>query len=125
MKTYQRNAWYVAGFADEFAPGKLVARTLLDEKLVLFRTSEGGIAALADRCPHRFAPLSAGKVCDGGRSVECAYHGLRFGADGACVHNPRETVASRRRPLCRRAWRASATDWCGCGPATRRVPTSR
>lgn len=88
MKTYQRNAWYVAGFAEEFAPGTLVARTLLDEKLVLFRTSEGGIAALADRCPHRFAPLSAGKVCDGGRSVECAYHGLRFGADGACVLNP-------------------------------------
>lgn len=88
MKTYLRNAWYVAGFADEFAPGVLVARTLLGAPLVLFRTSEDGIAALADRCPHRFAPLSAGKVCDGGRSIECAYHGLRFGADGACVHNP-------------------------------------
>lgn len=88
MTTYLRNAWYVAGFAEEFAPGVLVARTLLGEPLVLFRTSDGDIAALADRCPHRFAPLSAGTVCDGGRSVQCAYHGLRFGADGACVHNP-------------------------------------
>jgi len=34
------------------------------------------------------APLSAGKVCDGGRSIERPYHGLRFGADGACLHNP-------------------------------------
>ena len=88
MTSCLRNTWYVAGFADEFVPGKLVARTLLGEPLVLFRTDDGSIAALADRCPHRFAPLSAGKVCDGGRSVECAYHGLRFGADGACVRNP-------------------------------------
>jgi phenylpropionate dioxygenase-like ring-hydroxylating dioxygenase large terminal subunit len=88
MTSYLRNAWYVAGFADEFKPDALVARTLLGEPLVLFRNADGGITALADRCPHRFAPLSAGKLCDGGRSIECAYHGLRFGADGSCVHNP-------------------------------------
>lgn len=88
MTNYLRNAWYIAGFADEFAPGAIVARTILGEPLVLFRTDSDGIAALADRCPHRFAPLSAGKLCDGGRTIECAYHGLRFGADGACVHNP-------------------------------------
>jgi phenylpropionate dioxygenase-like ring-hydroxylating dioxygenase large terminal subunit len=88
MTTYLRNAWYVAGLADEFTPGTLVARTLLGQAMVLFRNAEGGIAALADRCPHRFAPLSAGTLCDDGNSVQCPYHGLRFGADGACVHNP-------------------------------------
>jgi len=88
MTPWLRNAWYVAGFADEFTPGALVARTLLGEPLVLFRTDAGGVTALADRCPHRFAPLSAGRLCDGGRAIECAYHGLRFGADGACVHSP-------------------------------------
>lgn len=88
MTSFLRKAWYAAGFADEFAPGTLVGRTLLGEPMVLFRTDDGGIAALHDRCPHRFAPLSAGKVCDGGRAVECPYHGLRFGADGVCVHNP-------------------------------------
>jgi len=88
MRPYLRNTWYVAGFAEEFTPGRLVARTLLGEPLVLFRTDTGTIAALADRCPHRFAPLSAGRLCDGGRTVECPYHGLRFGADGACAHNP-------------------------------------
>jgi phenylpropionate dioxygenase-like ring-hydroxylating dioxygenase large terminal subunit len=86
--SHLRNCWYVAGFADEFEPGKPVARTLLGEPVVLFRDERGGMVALADRCPHRFAPLSAGKVCDGGRAIECAYHGLRFGPDGACVHNP-------------------------------------
>ena len=88
MTPWLRNTWYVAGFADEFTLGAIVARTLLGEPLVLFRTDAGGVAALADRCPHRFAPLSAGRLCDGGRAIECAYHGLRFGADGVCLHNP-------------------------------------
>src|ERR1035437_2598834 len=88
MSRYLCNAWYVAGFADEFTPEKLIARTLLDQPIVMFRNETGSITALADRCPHRFAPLSAGRVCDGGRSVRCGYHGLEFGADGRCTRNP-------------------------------------
>lgn len=87
MTAWLRNAWYVAGFADEFAAGRPLARTLVGEPLVFFRGEGGALAALADRCPHRFAPLSAGKVCEGG-AIECPYHGLRFGSDGRCVHNP-------------------------------------
>lgn len=85
---YLRHAWYVAGFADELAPGQMLARTLLEQPLVFFRRADGGVAALQDRCSHRFAPLSAGTLCDGGASVQCPYHGLRFDATGACVHNP-------------------------------------
>jgi vanillate O-demethylase monooxygenase subunit len=43
--------------------------------------------ALEDRCPHRFAPLSIGRLLDGNR-VQCIYHGLEIGSDGTCVHNP-------------------------------------
>ena len=85
---YYRNAWYLAAFADELQVGGMLARTLLGEPLVFFRSPDGSIASLFDRCPHRFAPLSAGKLCDGGASVECGYHGLRFDTQGACVHNP-------------------------------------
>lgn len=85
---YLKRAWYVAGFADELARGQLLARTLLDEPLVFFRRPDGAVAALQDRCPHRFAPLSAGTLCDEGASVQCPYHGLRFDGGGACVHNP-------------------------------------
>lgn len=85
---YLRNAWYVAGFADELKTGEMLARTLLDVPMVFFRRPDGMPAALLDRCPHRFAPLSAGTLCDGGAAVQCAYHGLRFDATGACVHNP-------------------------------------
>lgn len=48
------------------------------------------MAALLDRCPHRFAPLSAGTVLPGDR-LQCLYHGLAFDASGACVLNPHGT----------------------------------
>jgi phenylpropionate dioxygenase-like ring-hydroxylating dioxygenase large terminal subunit len=86
--SYLRNAWYLGAFADELKAGEMLARTLLDEPLVFFRQADGSVAALFDRCPHRFAPLSKGRLCDGGASVQCGYHGLRFGSLGNCVHNP-------------------------------------
>jgi vanillate O-demethylase monooxygenase subunit len=84
---YLRNAWYVALWAEDLKPGALQARTILEEPVVLFRGADGVAAALSDRCPHRFAPLSMGTVCEGAR-VRCPYHGLEFDASGACVRNP-------------------------------------
>ncbi len=54
--------------------------------LVVFRGAGGRAGALEDRCPHRNAPLSAGRVS--GDELECAYHGWRFDAGGACVAVP-------------------------------------
>lgn len=85
---YLRNTWYVAGYAAEIAGSRLLARRLLNEPIVFFRDSQGEVAALADRCPHRFAPLSLGQLCDGGLALQCPYHGLRFDGTGACVQNP-------------------------------------
>jgi phenylpropionate dioxygenase-like ring-hydroxylating dioxygenase large terminal subunit len=53
--------------------------------LVLFR-SQGKIHVLADRCPHRGAPLSKGSVRDG--CLVCPYHGWRFEGSGACRSIP-------------------------------------
>lgn len=88
MDNVLRNTWYVAGWADELAPGALLARRLLDEPVVLFRQPDGRPTALADRCPHRFAPLSMGRLHDDGAGVECPYHGLRFDPQGRCHFNP-------------------------------------
>ena len=85
---YLHNAWTVAAWANELPTGQMLARTLLDQPLVFFRDAAGQPQALLDRCPHRFAPLSMGRLCDGGASVQCPYHGLRFDGGGACVHNP-------------------------------------
>jgi phenylpropionate dioxygenase-like ring-hydroxylating dioxygenase large terminal subunit len=51
------------------------------KEIVLFRDNQGQPAALLDRCPHRFAPLSAGKIRPDGR-LACPYHGWHFDKDG-------------------------------------------
>lgn len=83
---FLRNAWYVAAWSRELSGHAPVQRTLLGQSVVLFRDSQGEPVALADRCPHRFAPLSGGKIR--GDAIECPYHGLRFHRTGRCVHNP-------------------------------------
>ena len=87
---YVRNAWYVAAWSDDLADGQLLARTILKEPVVLYRKSDGNVAALQDRCPHRFAPLHMGKIVNGD-CVQCPYHGLEFNSAGACVLNPHGT----------------------------------
>lgn len=84
---FLRNAWYPALWDEELAVGALKPITILSQPLVFFRKEDGAPAALLDRCSHRFAPLSMGKILPGDR-VQCPYHGLEFGASGVCVHNP-------------------------------------
>lgn len=83
---YVRNAWYMAAWAEEVPEGGFLARKLLDRPWLLMRLADGSFAMLADRCPHRFAPLSMGERV--GDTVRCAYHGLGFDSTGKCVHNP-------------------------------------
>ncbi|NEQ23449.1 MAG: aromatic ring-hydroxylating dioxygenase subunit alpha [Microcoleus sp. SIO2G3] len=64
-----------------------VAIELAGERLVLFRQPSGDIGALVDRCPHRSAALSLGRVRENG-CLECPYHGWQFDRDGACTQIP-------------------------------------
>lgn len=97
-RSFVRNAWYMAAWSDEITQGRLVARKILGEPVVMFRKADGTPAALQDRCPHRFAPLSMGRVLSGDR-VQCLYHGLELDAAGVCVHNPHgaRNIPSRAR----------------------------
>lgn len=89
---FLRNSWYVAGYGSELTEGRLLSRTLLGERIVMFRASEGEPAAIQDRCPHRFAPLSMGSV--EGDTVRCVYHGLAFNRVGKCVDNPHGPIGA-------------------------------
>jgi phenylpropionate dioxygenase-like ring-hydroxylating dioxygenase large terminal subunit len=84
---FPKNMWYVAFWSADLNDSALHPRRILGEPIVFYRTDSGAVVALEDTCPHRFAPLSLGKLVDGDR-VECAYHGLRFDRAGACVFNP-------------------------------------
>lgn len=63
-----------------------VAVELLDQPVVLWRDAQGTLQAFADRCPHRGARLSMGRVHEG--RLECPYHGWRFESGGQCVLIP-------------------------------------
>jgi phenylpropionate dioxygenase-like ring-hydroxylating dioxygenase large terminal subunit len=72
-----------------------VAIELAGERIVLFRNSSDEIGALVDRCPHRGAALSLGRVSADG-CLECPYHGWQFDTDGACTHVPLNNPADVR-----------------------------
>ena len=90
--SYVRNAWYVAAWDHELSRSML-RRIILDEPVVLFRTTEGKPVALEDRCCHRQAPLSMGKLA--GDVVTCPYHGLQFDTTGQCVKVPSQDLVPR------------------------------
>jgi pheophorbide a oxygenase len=59
---------------------------LLGLKLVVWADSKGQWHCLEDKCPHRLAPLSEGRV--EGDSIQCCYHGWTFDASGSCTRIP-------------------------------------
>ena len=59
---------------------KPVKVTIDGESYALFRDARGRANAVADRCPHRFAPLSKGHVR--GNLLVCPYHGWTFDGEG-------------------------------------------
>ncbi|MDA0238459.1 MAG: aromatic ring-hydroxylating dioxygenase subunit alpha, partial [Proteobacteria bacterium] len=102
--SFLKNFWYVGAWSHEVTD-KPLARTLLNEKLVFFRTGSGDAVVFEDRCPHRFAPLSLGTVTED--SLQCGYHGFMFGADGGCTHIPQvakvpEKIRVRKYPTVER-----------------------
>jgi phenylpropionate dioxygenase-like ring-hydroxylating dioxygenase large terminal subunit len=83
--TYLRNAWYLGAW-DYEVTRDMLARSILEESVLFFRSEDGSAVALSNSCPHRMAPLNKGQLR--GDSVECPYHGLVFNRDGKCILNP-------------------------------------
>jgi vanillate O-demethylase monooxygenase subunit len=83
---FLQNIWYMFGHRNEVEPKKPAHRVIANEPILVYQKEDGGLSALRDMCPHRFAPLHRGHQV--GDTIECGYHGLRFASDGACVYNP-------------------------------------
>ncbi|MEM6599589.1 MAG: aromatic ring-hydroxylating dioxygenase subunit alpha [Cyanobacteria bacterium P01_C01_bin.69] len=86
-----RRFWYpVMPMAD--LTGQPKSFQLLNQPLVLWKTESGQPAVLADRCCHRSAQLSIGKVIEG--CVRCPYHGWSYDKTGRCVNVPQMDKAT-------------------------------
>jgi phenylpropionate dioxygenase-like ring-hydroxylating dioxygenase large terminal subunit len=92
MGDYVRNAWYPAAWSRDVSR-ELTSRRILGQRVVLYRTSTGAVAALEDACPHRLTPLSMGRLK--GDAIECGYHGMTFDCRGQCVRIPGQSKIPR------------------------------
>jgi vanillate O-demethylase monooxygenase subunit len=90
---YVLNAWYCAGWSKDIGHA-LTRETICERDIVLWRRADGTIAALEDMCPHRFLPLSEGKLV--GDAVQCGYHGMTFDGAGRCVRVPGQSTIPER-----------------------------
>lgn len=119
MPTDVRRQWYAAAFSVDLPrtqPGIVgqkapfpLGTTILGDPLVLWRDHLGKARCLADKCPHRSAPLSLGRVNGDSGAVECIYHGWQLeGASGEVKHIPAllpgkaipANARSRAYPVC-------------------------
>jgi phenylpropionate dioxygenase-like ring-hydroxylating dioxygenase large terminal subunit len=90
IKMIERMLWHPVALSTDVAD-KPVAARLLGEAVVLWRDALGAVQAWADKCPHRGAKLSLGRVqttAQGASTLECAYHGWRFDRAGQCTLVP-------------------------------------
>jgi phenylpropionate dioxygenase-like ring-hydroxylating dioxygenase large terminal subunit len=80
-----RHCWQPVARLEDLVRGPQRA-ILLGEALAVFLTEGGKAAVVADRCAHRGASLSMGKVA--GDSIQCPYHGWEWSGEGACTRVP-------------------------------------
>lgn len=112
--------WQIVCLARELRekPLKVMLR---NHPIVLFRGGGGLPVALEDRCAHRNAPLSLGRVCNG--RLQCAYHGWEYDCDGRVARLP-SLAAEAARPNVRvpkfRALEQDGFIWIASGNA---IPT--
>jgi phenylpropionate dioxygenase-like ring-hydroxylating dioxygenase large terminal subunit len=105
-----RAAWHPVALSEEVPEDGVRRTVLLGEAWALARI-DGTVAALGDRCPHRGASLGHGTVVHG--TVQCPYHGWRFGAGGDCVAIPALGPAAAVPPRARVAAPAAVTERYG------------
>ena len=79
--------WTDAAAEEDVRRGELAAGEVDGVPVVLTRRADGSIAAYADRCTHRGAPLHEGAIVDG--CIQCPWHNSQFDLEtGAVVHGP-------------------------------------
>ncbi|RYY73522.1 MAG: aromatic ring-hydroxylating dioxygenase subunit alpha [Gammaproteobacteria bacterium] len=95
--TENKEYWWPVALASD-VNGNIPHAIIFNQKpLVAFRSLDNQVHTLNDFCPHRFAPLSRGKIVDG--EVQCPYHGWQFNGAGVCTRVPGLNIELDKSPL--------------------------
>ena len=81
-----KNQWYVVLESKQLKKNKLIGITRVSEKLVFWRDENNGVNCIFDKCCHRGASLSAGKIVN--NHVECPFHGFQYDSTGKVNYIP-------------------------------------
>lgn len=86
--------WYPVAWACDILENRPTKITLFDVEYVVAKDSNNRWTALEDRCPHKSAALSEGRMTSSG-FIQCTYHGWSFnGTTGNCVQIPQAAGAT-------------------------------
>jgi len=88
-----RNYWYPVIESARVSADEPTGFTILGEALAAWRDRAGRPHIVRDKCPHRAAKLSQGRVLAG--DLQCRWHGLRFDGGGRCTLIPWEPEDSK------------------------------
>lgn len=91
---YPKNCWYVVANKEDVTGAAPFAARVAGIRIVLYRDEASEIVAMDDKCCHRLAPLSLGRI--EGNDIRCLYHGIKFGADGRCNEVPGQDLVPRK-----------------------------
>lgn len=104
-----QEAWYPIAYLEDLERNQLTRFTLLEQDVVIWWDSSGNSwQVFADRCPHRLAPLSEGRINEAGL-LECPYHGWAFAGDGKCTVIPQQPASGAAHTANRACVRAYPT----------------
>ena len=86
-RIFVENTWYAAAWDYEVAEAdNKLARTICEVPLVFYKGESGDYIALDNRCCHRAAALSSGRI--EGDCIRCMYHGILYDRDGKGLQVP-------------------------------------
>jgi len=85
LETGLLNLWYLVADAS-WITQEPVGLKRLDQDIVIWRNENGEINVVEDRCPHRGARLSKGRVHRG--RITCSYHGVQLNGEGIIMETP-------------------------------------
>lgn len=81
--------WYPLAPIEDLDPRRPTPVTVLGQRLVIWKPGDAAeYRVFIDRCPHRLAPLSEGRIDETTGHLMCSYHGWQFAEDGTCVAIP-------------------------------------
>ncbi|KAG6629751.1 hypothetical protein I3843_14G107800 [Carya illinoinensis] len=93
-----RDHWYPVSLIEDLDPLLPTPFQLLGRDLVLwFDRSAREWVAFDDKCPHRLAPLSEGRIDEAGY-LQCSYHGWSFDGCGSCARIPQASSEGPEAP---------------------------